>query len=55
MDGVEHIRQEGRSVSILARRNVNALVEQGQSLSGNQVELLPVSLKEIFLDHVRGN
>jgi ABC-2 type transport system ATP-binding protein len=55
LDGVEHVRQEGRNVSILASRNVNALVEQAQSLSGNRVELFPVSLKEIFLDHVRGN
>lgn len=55
VDGVEHVREEGRTVSILASRNVNALVEQARSLPGSQVQCFPVTLKEIFLDHVRGN
>ena len=55
VDGVEHVREEGRIVSILASRNVNALVEQARSLPGSQVQCFPVTLKEIFLDHVRGN
>ncbi|HYL93679.1 MAG TPA: ABC transporter ATP-binding protein, partial [Alphaproteobacteria bacterium] len=55
LDGAEHVRQEGRTVSILASRNISALTEQAQSLPGSQVELFPVSLKEIFLDHVKGS
>jgi len=55
LDGVEHIRQEGRTVSILASRNVAALMEQAESVPGSRVEVFPVSLREIFLDHVRGN
>lgn len=55
MEGAEHVRQEGRSVSILASRNVSALMEQAQSLPGARVEIFPVTLKEIFLNHVRGN
>jgi ABC-2 type transport system ATP-binding protein len=54
-DGVEHIRQEGRSVSILASRNVEELVEQARSIPGASVEQFPVTLKEIFLEHVRAN
>jgi ABC-2 type transport system ATP-binding protein len=54
-DGAEHVRQEGRTISILASRNVNGLAEQARSLPGSRVELFPVTLKEIFLDHVRGN
>ncbi|HEY1338013.1 MAG TPA: ABC transporter ATP-binding protein [Bryobacteraceae bacterium] len=53
--GAEHVRQEGRTVSILASRNVEAIVEQARSFPGASVERFPVSLKEIFLEHVRGN
>jgi len=55
LDGAVHIRQEGRTVSILASRNATALMEQALSLPGSRVELCPVTLKEIFLAHVRGN
>jgi hypothetical protein len=55
VDGVESVRQEGRVVSILASHNVDAIVEQAQSLPGTEVERFPVTLKEIFLEHVRSN
>lgn len=54
-DGVESVRLEGRVVSILASRNVDAIVEQARSVPGTQVERFPVTLKEIFLEHVRSN
>jgi ABC-2 type transport system ATP-binding protein len=54
-DGVESVRQEGRVVSILASRNVDAIVEQARSVPGAEVERFPVTLKEIFLEHVRSN
>lgn len=53
--GVEHVRQEGRSVSILASRNVREIREQAQSIPGTVVEQFPVTLKEIFLEHVRSD
>ena len=53
--GADDVRQEGRTVSILASRNVEAIVEQARSLPGASVERFPVSLKEIFLEHVRSN
>ena len=55
VDGVEFVRQEGRVVSILASHNVDAIVEQARSLPGTAVERFPVTLKEIFLEHVRSN
>ena len=55
VDGVKSVRQEGRVVSILASHNVEAIIEQAQSLSGTEVERFPVTLKEIFLEHVRSN
>ncbi len=54
-EGVESVRQEGRVVSILASRNVEAIVAQARSLPGAAVERFPVTLKEIFLEHVRNN
>jgi ABC-2 type transport system ATP-binding protein len=53
--GVEHIRQEGRTVSILASRNVEQIRNQAQAIPGTVVEQFPVTLKEIFLEHVRSN
>ena len=55
VDGAEHVRQEGRTVSILASRNVDAILEQARSLPGASVERYPVGLKEIFLEHVGSN
>lgn len=54
-DGVESVHQEGRVVSLLASRNVDGIVEQAQSIPGAVVERYPVTLKEIFLEHVRNN
>ena len=54
-EGVEHVRQEGRVLSILASRNADAIAEQARSLPGTTVEQYPVTLKEIFLEHVRSN
>jgi ABC-2 type transport system ATP-binding protein len=54
-DGVESVYQEGRVVSLLASRNVDGIVEQAQAIPGAVVERHPVSLKEIFLEHVRSN
>lgn len=54
-EGAEHVKQEGRTVSILARHNVDAIIEQARSLPGSSVERFPVGLKEIFLEHVRDN
>jgi ABC-2 type transport system ATP-binding protein len=52
-DGAEHVRQHGRTVEILASRNVDAIVDQARSFPGASVERFPVTLKEIFLEQVR--
>jgi ABC-2 type transport system ATP-binding protein len=54
-DGAEQVRCDGRTVSILASRNVEAIVERARSLPGASVERFPVTLKELFLEHVRSN
>ena len=55
VEGAEHVRQEGRTVSILASRNIEALLAQAESLPGASVERFPVTLQEIFLEHVRAH
>jgi len=55
VEGVEHVRQDGRVLSILASRNVDEIADQARSLPGSSVERYPVTLKEIFLEHVRSN
>jgi len=55
VEGAEHVRQEGRTVSILASRNAEGIVAQARSLAATSVEQYPVTLKEIFLEHVRNN
>lgn len=54
-DGVEQIHRNGRSISILASRNADELLQQARSIPGASVEQFPVTLKEIFLEHVRSN
>ena len=54
-DGVEQIRQEGRTVSILASRNLDEIASQIGQLPGATIERFPVGLKEIFLEHVRSD
>jgi ABC-2 type transport system ATP-binding protein len=55
VEGVESVREDGRMVSILASHNVEAIIRQAQSIPGAAVERFPVTLKEIFLEHVRSN
>ncbi len=54
-DGVESVQQEGRMVSIIASRNADGIVDQVQAIPGTVVERFPVTLKEIFLEHVRSH
>jgi len=52
--GVDHLRQRGRTASLLAHGDVDALVDRARELKPSSVEVRPVTLKELFLDHVRG-
>jgi len=54
LTGIDHLRQRGRTASLLAHGDVDTLVEHARSLGPNSVEVRPVTLKELFLDHVRG-
>jgi ABC-2 type transport system ATP-binding protein len=52
MDGVVSVRRNGRMLSILVSRNVEAVAAQLRQLPGASIERFPVTLKELFLEHV---
>ncbi len=54
-EGADYVHQEGRTVEILATRNVEGIVNQARSVPGASVERFPVTLKDIFLETVRSN
>ena len=52
--GIDHLRQRGRTASLLAHGNVDAMVDRVRELKPSSIEVRSVSLKELFLDHVWG-
>ena len=52
--GIDHVRRRGRTASLLAHVDVDAVVDRARGLGPRSVEVLPVTLRELFLDHVRG-
>jgi hypothetical protein len=53
LPGIEKIQTEGRTVSLLASHNVDSIVEHVRLLRAGSVDVLPISLKEIFLEKVK--
>lgn len=51
--GIEKVRTEGRTVSLLASHNVESIVEHVRMLRAGSVDVLPITLKEIFLEKVK--
>ena len=52
--GVERIYTEGPLVSLIASRNVDQIVERFRDMRANNIDVAPLSLKEIFLETVKG-
>ena len=53
MSGVERIEIKGRQMSVLASKNADAVVERAEHLHATSIEVVPVGLREIFLQAVR--
>ena len=51
--GVERIRRNGRVLTLLASAGADAVVSEARALEPVSIDVLPVTLKEIFLDAVR--
>lgn len=54
LSGIERVYCEGPIVSLIASRNVDAIVEQIRAMQATSVDVAPLSLKEIFLETVKG-
>lgn len=52
--GVDHARRRGRTASLLAGGDFDGVVEAARAFKPTSVEVRPVTLKELFLDQVRG-
>lgn len=52
--GVDHVRRRGRTASLLAHVEIDAVVDRARELGPCSVEVRPITLKELFLDHVKG-
>ncbi len=50
--GVEHVAREGRTLTVLSSRGSAAVLEEARALGPLSTDVLPVSLKEIFLESV---
>ena len=53
--GIERIRQDGRQLSLLVSRNLDEVISQARALRAQSVDVTHVTLKEIFLESVRGD
>jgi ABC-2 type transport system ATP-binding protein len=53
LPGIERVRLEGRTVSLIASRNLDSIMEHIRMLKAGNVDVLPISLKEIFLEKVK--
>jgi ABC-2 type transport system ATP-binding protein len=51
--GIENVRTEGRTVSLVASHNVDTIVEHVRMLRAGSIDVAPLSLKEIFLGKVK--
>jgi ABC-2 type transport system ATP-binding protein len=53
LDGLKGIRSEGRTVSLFASHNVDDIVQTVRSLRPSSIDVMPLSLKEIFLESLK--
>ena len=48
--GVTRVRRDGRVLTVLVNAGADGIVDEAQALRPVSVDIVPVSLKEIFLD-----
>ena len=53
LPGIEKVSVVGRTVSFVASHNVDSIVEHARMLHAGSIDVVPISLKEIFLEKVR--
>jgi ABC-2 type transport system ATP-binding protein len=50
--GVERVRREGRVITVLSSAGAEGIIEEARALNPVSVDVVPVTLKEIFLETV---
>lgn len=53
LPGIERVHVQGRTASFVASHNVDSIVEHVRMLRAGSIDVLPISLKEIFLEKVK--
>ncbi|GGA76416.1 multidrug ABC transporter ATP-binding protein [Edaphobacter acidisoli] len=53
LPGIERVHLEGRTASFVASHNIDSIVEHVRMLRAGSIDVLPISLKEIFLEKVK--
>ncbi len=53
LPGVERIRTDGRKMSVLASGNAEAVIERARDFHAISVDVVPVGLRDIFLETVK--
>ncbi|HKC63686.1 MAG TPA: hypothetical protein VKB86_08610, partial [Pyrinomonadaceae bacterium] len=53
LDGIIRVMADGRTVSVFTSRNADRIVNQAQALHATSIDVLSVSLKEIFLESLK--
>lgn len=53
IDGIERVQVDGRTVSVFASHNVDRIVHHANGLGPTSIDVLPVTLKEIFLESLK--
>jgi ABC-2 type transport system ATP-binding protein len=53
-DGFEGARRDGRTLSLLASRNVDEIVARAKAMNARSVDVQPVTLKDVFLESSKG-
>jgi len=55
MQGVERVRTRGQQLSLLASGNIDAIVARASQLGATAIDVIPVGLREIFLQTIEEN
>jgi ABC-2 type transport system ATP-binding protein len=55
MPGVERIQARGCQMRVLVSRNAEQVLERARMHDANSIDVVPIGLREIFLDHVKEN
>jgi ABC-2 type transport system ATP-binding protein len=54
MPGIRRVRRAGRQLSLLVSGNAEAVAARGRSMNAVTVDVVPISLREVFLESVQG-